>query len=406
MLPGKVLLLLLLLAGFSFAQYMDFMPLVPAIALTMAVVLAFIHMVATALSDPKLEAWVKTELRELIAGVILVIIISSAFAASNSITVAISGEDNYMQIAIDEVESILTDANNGVDRAYKDIVVSAAKVRMGATYMPRISVALWYVVLNYSTTPYAGIAPMISSLGLAASALVNVMFIYEGVLLILKFSAVVVPSIVLPLAFCARLIPFTRKIGNTLIGISLGAIVLLPLSLVLVGVVNGDVVDYPQASLSQREKDNLDANPWAMAFAEPFCGSDTMRTIFGMTDLGFAAVVCLPVLFAYPPGYYACMQIVQNSVYPLISNFFYLAHATVLILWLAKADAGVGTEASEGWPNAVFETLYPFLTEVNNLTLLLYVDFILIAILTVTGAKSISTALGGEWYLAGIQRLV
>jgi hypothetical protein len=407
MLSGKIPLLLLLLIGLSFAQYIDFMPLVPMVGITMAVVIAFLYMAATAFSNPRLLAWVKTELRELIAGVILVSVIFSSFVASNSISMALSGDESYMESAIVEIEEILTDDAQGVDRAYKDIIVSASKVRAGATYMPNLSIPLWYVILNYSTSPYSGIAPMLSSLGMGASALSNIIFIYEGLLLILKFSAVVVPSIILPLAFCARLIPFTRKIGNTLIGLSLGVMVIMPLSIILVGSINHDIVDYPRASLTSSQLDELDANPWAMVFAEPFCGSDTMRTLFGLTDVGFAAVVCLPLLIFYPPGYPACLNIVQYSVYPIISNVFYIVHAVILGIWIGWAEIGAAAnDGLYGWAKDVFGILYPFLVEVNNLTLLLYVDFILIALLTVTGAKSISSALGGEWYLAGIQRLV
>jgi hypothetical protein len=43
---------------------------------------------------------------------------------------------------------------------------------------------------------------------------------------------------------------------------------------------------------------------------------------------------------------------------------------------------------------------------VSNLVLVGYLDFILIGLVTVSGAKSISAALGGEWYMAGIQRLI
>ncbi|MFH1393444.1 MAG: hypothetical protein ABII71_02525 [Candidatus Micrarchaeota archaeon] len=408
MLRGKLLIILLLICNAAFAQYIDFMPVVPAVAIIVGILLGAVQMAATSLSNPRLMAWFKTELRELIGGIFLIAIIMGVFITSNTVSIALTGESDYMGVAINTIENTLTDGSIGVDRAYKDVIRAATKVKAGASYMPTLSIPLWVVTLAYTTSPYAGITPIISSLGMAAHALTNVIFIYEGLLLVLKFLAVVSPSILLPFSFCMRLIPFTRKIGNTLIAISIAAMVLLPFSIIMMGEINESVIDYPEASIGGRDMDNLDAKPWAMFIAEPFCGSETMKTIFGLTDLGFAAVICLPILLtgvgaaAYP----ACLTLVQYTIYPLISNIFYIVHAVILAIWLIWAETGLDNGMGGDWAETVFNTVYPFLTQVNNLVLLLYIEFVLVSILTYTGAKSISTALGGEWYMAGIQRLV
>ncbi len=411
MLRWKPIILLLLLCHMVSAQFIDFMPAVPLVAITVVIFLAMGQMMAGALQNPRLQAWTKTELRELLGGVILIVIIYSAFVLSQNISIAVTGDMDYMEVAINIVESTLTDGSQGYDRAFSDLIRAAAKVRAGATYAPHLSIPLWVVVLTYSTNPYAGIVPILNSLGMGAQALTNAVFLYEGLLLLLKFAAVTVPSVLLPFAFCARLIPFTRKIGNTLIAISLAAVVLLPFSIILMGEINDNIIDYPQASISSRGIDGLDANPWSMIIAEPFCSSDVMRIMFGLTDIGFAYLVCLPLLLsgvgaaAYP----ACTNTVQYTIYPLISNIFYIAHAIILGIWIVWAEIveqGAGLGLGGLWAERVFETIYPFLTEVNNLVLLAYIEFILIATITFTGAKSISTALGGEWYMAGLQRMI
>jgi hypothetical protein len=75
----------------------------------------------------------------------------------------------------------------------------------------------------------------------------------------------------------------------------------------------------------------------------------------------------------------------------------------LLLIWTLYISAFGGGEI---YAKGAFDALYPFLKNVNNLVFMGYLDFILIAIVTVTGARSLSTALGGEWYMAGIQRLI
>jgi hypothetical protein len=50
--------------------------------------------------------------------------------------------------------------------------------------------------------------------------------------------------------------------------------------------------------------------------------------------------------------------------------------------------------------------LQPFLRDVSNLVMVIYLDIVFIIMVTIAGARSLSTVLGGEWYMAGIQRLI
>ena len=54
----------------------------------------------------------------------------------------------------------------------------------------------------------------------------------------------------------------------------------------------------------------------------------------------------------------------------------------------------------------IYDTLAPFLQEIGNLVVISYVDTILVALITIITVKGVSTALGGEYFMAGIQRLV
>jgi hypothetical protein len=54
----------------------------------------------------------------------------------------------------------------------------------------------------------------------------------------------------------------------------------------------------------------------------------------------------------------------------------------------------------------IYNVLKPFLKAVNDRIVLCYIDLILISTITYVGVKSVSSALGGEYFLAGLQRLI
>ena len=145
----------------------------------------------------------------------------------------------------------------------------------------------------------------------------------------------------------------------------------------------------------------LDANPWAMVMFEPLCESQAIRVLLSLTDVVFALLVCLLVIWI-PGAYPVCYNVTKEIVYPLINVIFQLVGTAMMISW-ESYFAGAG---AEDYVNAIFGQLHPFFVDVSNLVLIGYLDFILIALVTLAGARSLSAALGGEWYMAGVQRLI
>ncbi len=391
-----LLLFLLLPVAFAAVQPVDLTFAVPIVAIIVVIFLAASNMLAHTISDPRMEAWAKTELREFVAALILIAIITAAFVSSTGVSVALTGTNNYITASTGVLDAWI----GKYDSAFGLVIRAASKIRAAATYSPYINVPLWYVSISYSTNPLAGIAILLGTLNLAAQALTNAIFLAEGLRLVIVFLQVVVPKILLPLSFILRLIPFSRKLGNTMIALSIAGIVFLPFSVLLADALNSTIDPInPDMDVSK-----LDANPWAMVVAEPLCESVVVRTILGLTDPLFALVVCLPLIFVPIVGaalFAACYNVVFYVVYPIINVVFQAVMTALLISWELKISL-----ESCGYPCDVFDTLQPFLAAVNNLVLLTYLDFILIATVTVVGARSLSTALGGEWYMAGIQRLI
>lgn len=383
---------------------MDLTAAVPIVMVIVVIFIALMSMLASTTADPRLQAWVKTEIRELVAGVLLIFIITTYVLGSGGISVALTGQSDY----IDASEDIIDGWIAHYDIAFRDIIRAATIIRSAATYSTYTNIPLWYFSLNYSVNPLGGIAILLGTMNLAAQALTNAIFIAEGIRLLISFLQVTVPPVLLPLAFVLRIIPFTRKLGNTMISICLAAIIFLPFSVILADALNDSIPnpDRPDPHISEGQFNRLDAVSDAMMAFEPFCQSMPIRGLLSLGDVYFALIVCLPLLFipVAGPGLYAgCYNLVKEVVYPLINVVFQLGGALLLMLW----EGVYGTESGQqAYVSDVFGVMQPFLRDVNNLVLLGYLDFILIAIVTLAGARSISAALGGEWYMAGIQRLI
>jgi hypothetical protein len=386
----------------TYTSPIDFTGIIPITIMIVIIFLALMRMLASAMASPQMSAWVKTEFRELIAGVLLVVIIYSFFFGSTSISAALTGRGDYIMASQIIIEDMLTNDTVGYDRAMHDIIFAGTQLRAAATYSPYLSIPAYWVGFTYSTAPMSGVGVLFSSLAQATQGLANVIIIYEGILMLIKFSSASVPPVLLPISISLRLIPFTRKIGNTLIAISLAAIVLLPFSVIIVGEMN-KIIDYPEAYIDTWDKRRLDPGAVAMIVAEPFCQMMPVRFILSLNDLLFSLVVCLPFLFVPVVGgalFASCQPLVQNTIYPIMMMVMQIAYDLALLGWITAAQEGIE------YANRSFDIIYPFLTQVNNLVLLGYLDAVIIGVITISGARSISGALGGEWYLGGIQRLI
>lgn len=288
------------------------------------------------------------------------------------------------------------------DVAYSDIIQASGKIRSAATYAPYMNIPLWFVSINYASNPLAGIALMLNSLNMGAQALTNVIFLDESIKVLLLFSKAVVPPVLLPLSFVLRMIPFTRKVGSTMIALSIAAVVLFPFAVILTGELNKSIT-VPSPRID--DLGALDANPWSMVVVEPFCETEAVRMLLGLTDPLFSLVVCIPLLLipiAGPGLFAACFNLVMYLIYPLIMLIFQVLMSVLVIIWELSLMAGGDVD----YAMAVFDQVRPFLGEVNGLVLVSYLDMILIATITIVGARSLSAALGGEAYMAGIQRLI
>lgn len=421
----KPILLTLLLLGIASAAAVDFTPLIPITAVVVVIFLAIMNMLASAISSPQIGAWVKAELRELIAGVLLAVIIITFFISSRGIASAITGTGDYINQSAIIIDKILSDSEVGYDRAFQDVIRAGSKVRVTATYAPYLALPLGPVNLIYSEAPLAGVSPLLSSLAAATQGLANNILLFEAIRLLIKLAETAIPTVLLPVGLCLRLIPFSRSIGNSIIAICIGAMVFLPFSVILIDAMHG-AIDYPEAHMDTWDMLRLDfmldyGGQGALMAGEILCGSKILRLFLGLNEFGFGLLVCIWLLFIPGFGYGAfinCFGILtpvgleggwatSSAPYGIYGNVIdWSSYIYMFIVAGSLAAIQVQSLFGVGYASRAFDLLYEFLRQINNLTVLGFLDIAVIAIVTLTGTRSVSAALGGEWYLAGIQRLI
>jgi len=417
---GLVIALLIMSSAAFSATAVDFQFLPPVVAMVVVVFIALAIMLSHSINLPAFDVWVKNELREFIVGVILIVVVTGAVIGSNSVAQILSGSSTPALAATQVMDHWLSQYYS----SSMDAIRAINRLRIAVSYSPSMSSPSYYVGVSYSSAPLSGAAGLLQPLSAGIQALTNAAFVIEGLRLIVLFMSNIAVPVLFPIAFALRLVPFTRKAGNTLIALVLAGVVILPFSILITSSLNSLIppAQWPDPHLvmnrevdfkswtgigktSETPLNILDANPWAMTVAEPFCSSVIIRILLAMTDLLFGYVTCLPLLFIpYANAFYMlCVEINQNVVYQLIVMTFQSIYASAMMPWLAVFDAA---GASRVYAENGFEAIFMFLKDVNNLVLIGYLDMLMIATLTVGGARSLSAALGGEWYMAGIQRLI
>lgn len=394
----KLVFALLILSGLLFAAgILDNGPMIlGATVILMVIVLACCNMLANMLNMPGLEAWVKTEVREIIiAGILFAIVAAIVYPDINPIATVLTagGTSDYR-----------TDINTFTDgmlatlkQAYYHVIKMSHYFTMRAGMAVSLNIPIYYFGLTQSGTPGAGYGAFLVPLSHAAGALSNGIYIYKIIKMLNDFFLVICPPL-LPIAFAFRFIPFTRQLGNTLIALILGAYILYPASIILVKDFHL-MIDIPTPTVSDSDYGTMSARAPGIEGLEFICGRWYMRLLaVTLGELGLDIIVCIPVAIAtLGAGWEPCKQIIENIVWPIIQILLMVYMDIELIL--AQAMAGTGLDE-------MFEAVFTFSKATTQLVLVTYIDAIIIGTITISGTRSIASALGGEYFLGSISRLV
>lgn len=398
-------ILLLLLIPLSFSYFFDLELvrdiIVPVTLVIVAAGLGIMWMMSDMFANPQMKAQVKMDIRSVFSGMVLLVLVLFLFASSDVVVSVFSGESNVKQSA----EASLSSSSDALESAYYDLVKAAHYIGMIGGFGFSQPTPIYFFSFNFVSAPHGGIRGLSPMVMQGAGAISGALFIYRAIFVLLDFFTLIVPNVILPIALALRFIPFTKKIGNSLIALSIGAAIIFPISVVLVSEFHTRAlsgIDPPDLDFAPFEEFHFPAVGW-------FCSNsdssiiNVAKSFVNISEIGWGIIVgiacCLAFPLSCPANFVACYQLVTNVIFPLATTIW---QALFWVVALIDFQAFFGSVSVD----KMYDALADFLQVVTYYVVTAYLDAILIAIITIVTTKSISGAIGGESYMAGIDRFI
>lgn len=369
------------------------------------------YMAGSFIQSPQIIAWSKQQVRELLAGFIIVVLIWGAAMGTDTLVGAVflNGAGGFASAggqALDEHIEYMEDLYLQVCDAYQ-----AVGMFQGFGYFASLG-GFWFY-FGAGGSPFFGVSGLLAPLSTAASNLTVQILTFRLIRLFTFYSDGVVPTFLLPIALAMRLVPFLQRAGNTLIAISLGAMFMLPLSLVFVNEF-GNAVDwqYDEALDANFKFDKMGADnglvDFIMNFTEVMCQNSVIRNLLSLGEFVwaaiFAAVMAIPCLAGYAACFVSYFMLFWLELWPnIVTIIQIIIGALVLAAFAIDAATLAGGGGGVAGIDKIATLLIPAVNEATGFSV---VSLMIIALITFTGTKAISTALGGEYVLYGVSRFV
>jgi len=408
--PALLLLTLLLVSPALSAALLD--PDAMGIVLGTVIVvvtamLALTLMFSRSFNSPQLEAWTKNELRELVVAAILLVAVNIIFFGTGNLVGILTGEADHQDVA----RNFIADTQGTIEEAYRDSMRLFHYLTMRAGFWVYSSTAeFWVMYATFTGGQYSGASVFFGPLQMATQGLTTAWFEYAALGILLDFITTA-SAVLLPVAFIFRFVPFTRRMGNMLIALAIGGAVIFPFSIVLVSQLH-DLLGsgMPDPDVNENAFNSLDISD-VVAPVEAVCSIQAIRLLLNLNEVLFSAIACLPVAW-FPPAYVACAGSPvgnQSGIMPIVYNILQIIFRTGYAMFFAaegllgfiRSNEALGLSGAD-----LTDIVYGFLLEVNNFVVLAYMDALVIVIVTYAGIKSVSAALGGEYMMPAISRLV
>lgn len=415
----KQLLFLLMLFSFSYSQTFDLNLvqnyILPVTIILVSALLGLSWMAADLFNAPQLKAWVKAEIKELIAAGLVLLIVYSIFFGTNTFTKILTGEDNYQDYAVDRLYEFRAQYIPVLD----DLTVAQHYLGLLTGYTYSFAVPAFFVTFSTIQSPHTGAVPLSTMASQANTAVVNGLFLYSGIIVLLKFLVSSVDYF-LPLALALRIIPFTRKTGATLIALCIGAAVLFPTAIIVAAELHGQIsVSVPRLNTASIEFDlpwdisaycsssgalgNMIGALWPPDPEEFFALENVVPfglAILKIGEMVYALIKCGLCCAATPWSFFICYLTESFITYNIIVSVYEVTFGAAFI------GANIGSNVMGIDIIGAYHSLKPVFEGIVKLTVLSLVDILFIGIVTIIGTKNIALAFGGQPYLSSIERLL
>jgi len=370
---------------------------------------AIAYAVSTSIQNPSAIAWSKDMLRETIVGVIIIVIVYGAVVTANSLISGITGHDNAVELGDASLAGVLSDLKivyGKIGEAYFSVAAQQGTSISVTFGLPPMKFFFMQPAIYYARDmmPYYGMMSVLQSLNQAGFQISAQILSFNMVKVFLQYIAAVVPQFLLPIGMVLRVFPFTKKAGDTVLALSLGALFMFPASLIVVNEIYL-LSDMPhvQAAKSENFADNMDETLFGDTgdlLVRGVCESTAAKIIFGFGELFWGLVYAIIMLLLQNYDFFGNFNTFVSNIWPWIIYALQTFYAAML----------TGIAESMSSEQAYDKTILPIasilLPAVSEITMFSAISLVVIAMITYTGTKAISTALGGEYSFYGLSRLM
>jgi len=377
------------------------------IVLAVAVSATFIglaYMAAKLFGIQMLEAWVKIEIGELAAAVVIAVFCIALIASVNSAAQFLSGEGGATEVAGVAQDFLRTTVyGNGreIYLALANFYFDTARVE-SYSYTAGISIGIFSA--SVSESPASGISGLVAQIGQGVDTVSGFMLLAAAQYSFLGFfrSASIV---MLPVGIVLRSFSLTRKIGGLVLAAVIATAVIYPASYIvskeIYGVYSGEMMN----GVSKIKVDNPPGNPPLSSvvcntYVQMFLQSP-LPVIGG--EVGWTLTICTPLAVLCGPAYASCWETCRNIVffvYPILKATFGLIMFPFLLGYAGKLAPN---EIASNFFDPLQQYALPAVAKYSVLSL---VVFLIPLIITMPMIRNLAASFGGETQLYGLSKLV
>lgn len=379
------------------------------VGLSVAIAAAFLglaYMAAKLLGLQVLDAWVKIELKELAASVLIAFFCIAFIAAVNGAAQFLSGESGATDIVSSAQQFLheeVYDSGRTIYLRLAEFYFNAARL---ASYTYTYGTGIPTVISwSSSESPAAGLGPLVGEVGQAMDGVANLMLLAASEASFLEFFRNAA-TVMLPVGIFLRSFSFTRKIGGVVLAAVISTAVIYPSSFMLAKGVYDVYLPDLQNTASGIAVGEPAGDPPAISVV---CSSGMQFFVAGPIPFlggeeGWSLVVCDVGCLVTGPGYGACVAACRPIVkwgfvavkagYPLVVGSNLQRYAS---------DIGNPQKLMDNYYNPLHDYGLPAVAKYGVLSLMVFLATVMIAL---TMLRGLATAFGGEPQLYGLSKLV
>ncbi len=364
--------------------------------------LGLAYMAARLFELSVLDAWVKIELQELMASIVIAVfcvaLIAGVNAASQFLVEEKGGSTDVTGAARGFLrDTVFADGQElylTLTKAYFNIAkVASYSYTAGQSFGGIISV-------SYSASPGSGLSPLLGEIGQAMDAVANMMLLtasQSAFLLFFQSAA----TIMLPVGIFLRSFSLTRKVGGVVLAAVIASAVIYPAAVMVSKEVYGTYHQDLRTTLNGINNiEPAPDPPLAGAICNPYMQTFVLSPLpFIGGELGWYVLICIP-LCALIGCHGICYKVIEVT-FIIIKSFFPILMLIPLLNYASRV--GDFNIAYSSYYQPLQDFALPAVVKYSVLSLTV---FLIPLIITIVLLRNITILFGGEPQLYGLSKLV